>query len=100
VVLTLLRQKQQRTVTVTRQRAETRVWRVLSEYSTMHPEDFENFAETSTAADRTDRAKSAVEDMKSRLLSQNEDIAILRARMEEAERGKVMRVCRLLAWAI
>ena len=42
VVLHLMRNTQSRSVAVTRQRAEHRVWRVLSEYSTMHPEDFED----------------------------------------------------------
>ena len=122
VVLHLQRNKQQWAVTVTRQRAEHRVWKVLSEYSTMHPEDFEDFTDDEDAggadkqgarakrasaaagnsAERSDRAKTAVEDMKSKLLSQNEDIAILRARMEEAERGKeglLQRINQLLARA-
>ena len=125
VVLHLVRNSQTRSVTATRQRAENRVWKVLSEYSTMHPEDFEDFTDdedgeggnapakrggrtrsgetaNETQDGRRDRAKSAVEDMKRSLLGQNEDIAILRARMEEAERGKeglLQRINQLLARA-
>ena len=40
-----MRNNELRSVTVTRQRAENRVWKVLSEYSTMHPEDFEDFSD-------------------------------------------------------
>jgi len=127
VVLHLVRNGCPRSVTVTRQRAEHRVWKVLSEYSTMHPEDFEDFTDeeeeeeggakasaktsgrtrsagpaTGGEEGRRDRARSAVEEMKRSLLGQNEDIAILRARMEEAERGKeglLQRINQLLARA-
>lgn len=85
--------------------ANMRVWRVLSEYSYAHPEDFDDEEDGDGGGEeKQDGGKptGAVEALKRQLLERNQDVDMLKNNMEEAERartGLLMRINELLARA-
>jgi hypothetical protein len=61
--------------------AEARVWRVLSEYSYAHPEDFEDGDDDEGSSSKGDAVRS-VEALKRQLLKRNEDLGLLQVGRE------------------
>uniref|UniRef100_A0A7S0EII9 PDZ domain-containing protein n=1 Tax=Hanusia phi TaxID=3032 RepID=A0A7S0EII9_9CRYP len=83
VQLELRRQDEQHTVEIERDEAQQRVWKVLSQYSELHPEDFDDLDNIQDVSGR-----GAAESMKLQLQQKMEEIKMLEEQLVEAERGK------------
>ncbi|EKX49305.1 hypothetical protein GUITHDRAFT_104833 [Guillardia theta CCMP2712] len=83
VNLELRRNDKRCTVEIERDEAQQRVWKVLSQYSELHPEDFDD-----VDYDQDVSGRGAAESMKLQLQQKLEHIKMLEAQLMEAERGK------------